>query len=176
MRSRRPARRDPGRPPGLERSYWAQAAAVAVAGSGLLAGATLVRSLHRAAGTFTGLLLATAAVALHPQGAYHVLTVTTLMFTAQLLVSRNYALSVCFTTPLALLISEADASYPSPGPLLASRATPRVESFLHPEIAARLVVSEATVKTHINNLFAKADLHSRAEAVRYALSTDPSAD
>ncbi|WP_394940646.1 response regulator [Psychromicrobium sp. YIM B11713] len=37
------------------------------------------------------------------------------------------------------------------------------------EIADRLVISEATVKTHINNLFAKADLHSRAEAVRYAL-------
>lgn len=38
------------------------------------------------------------------------------------------------------------------------------------EIAERLVISEATVKTHINNLFAKADLHSRAEAVRYALT------
>ncbi|MEU7046460.1 response regulator transcription factor [Streptomyces varsoviensis] len=43
----------------------------------------------------------------------------------------------------------------------------------NPEIAARLVISEATVKTHINNLFAKADLHSRAEAVRYALSVLP---
>jgi DNA-binding NarL/FixJ family response regulator len=29
-------------------------------------------------------------------------------------------------------------------------------------------VSEATVKTHINNLFAKTALHDRAEAVRYA--------
>ncbi|AEW99499.1 two component system response regulator (plasmid) [Streptantibioticus cattleyicolor NRRL 8057 = DSM 46488] len=41
------------------------------------------------------------------------------------------------------------------------------------EIAARLFISEATVKTHINNLFAKADLSSRAEAVRYALSVLP---
>ena len=39
----------------------------------------------------------------------------------------------------------------------------------NPEIAARLVISEATVKTHINNLFAKAGFHSRADAVRYAL-------
>ncbi|MFJ8914213.1 response regulator [Amycolatopsis sp. NPDC102389] len=40
----------------------------------------------------------------------------------------------------------------------------------NPEIAAKLVISEATVKTHINNLFAKAGFHSRADAVRYALS------
>jgi DNA-binding NarL/FixJ family response regulator len=38
------------------------------------------------------------------------------------------------------------------------------------EIARRLYITEATVKTHINNLFTKADLHSRAEAVRLALT------
>lgn len=36
------------------------------------------------------------------------------------------------------------------------------------EIASRLFVSEATVKTHINNLFAKASLRDRAQAVTYA--------
>ncbi|MFD7706048.1 response regulator [Streptomyces sp. NPDC059785] len=36
------------------------------------------------------------------------------------------------------------------------------------EIARRLHVSTATVKTHINNLFAKAGLKDRAQAVRYA--------
>lgn len=45
------------------------------------------------------------------------------------------------------------------------------EGLRNPEIAARLVISEATVKTHINNLFAKAGFHSRVEAVRYALGT-----
>jgi DNA-binding NarL/FixJ family response regulator len=43
------------------------------------------------------------------------------------------------------------------------------EGLRNRQIATRLVISEATVKTHINNLFAKAGLHSRADAVRYAL-------
>ncbi len=36
------------------------------------------------------------------------------------------------------------------------------------EIARELYIAEATVKTHINNVFAKAGLRSRAEAVNYA--------
>jgi len=42
------------------------------------------------------------------------------------------------------------------------------EGLTNSEIARRLYVSEATVKTHINNLFAKAQLRDRAHAVRYA--------
>jgi DNA-binding NarL/FixJ family response regulator len=38
----------------------------------------------------------------------------------------------------------------------------------NPEIAQRLYISEATVKTHINNTFAKIGARHRAEAVRYA--------
>jgi DNA-binding NarL/FixJ family response regulator len=38
------------------------------------------------------------------------------------------------------------------------------------EIARRLHVSMATVKTHINNLFAKTGLKDRAQAVRYAFT------
>ena len=36
------------------------------------------------------------------------------------------------------------------------------------EIAARLFVSAATVKTHINNVFSKTGVRDRAQAVRYA--------
>jgi DNA-binding NarL/FixJ family response regulator len=37
-------------------------------------------------------------------------------------------------------------------------------------ISERLFISEATVKTHINNLFAKADIRDRADAVRRAMA------
>lgn len=42
------------------------------------------------------------------------------------------------------------------------------EGFSNHQIAKRLVVGESTIKTHINNLFAKAHLRDRAHAVRYA--------
>jgi DNA-binding NarL/FixJ family response regulator len=40
--------------------------------------------------------------------------------------------------------------------------------FTNREIAERLVVSEATIKTHINHLFAKIDARDRAAAINYA--------
>ena len=36
------------------------------------------------------------------------------------------------------------------------------------QIANRLFISEATVKTHINNIFSKANLRDRGQAVAYA--------
>jgi DNA-binding NarL/FixJ family response regulator len=38
----------------------------------------------------------------------------------------------------------------------------------NPEIARELFVSEATVKTHINHVFAKTGARDRAQAVRFA--------
>ncbi|MGI8780754.1 MAG: response regulator transcription factor [Solirubrobacteraceae bacterium] len=38
------------------------------------------------------------------------------------------------------------------------------------EIATRLVVTQATVKTHVNNIFAKLDLRDRAQAVAWAFT------
>jgi DNA-binding NarL/FixJ family response regulator len=43
------------------------------------------------------------------------------------------------------------------------------EGLSNAEIARRLVISEATIKTRINNSFSKAELRDRAQAVVYAI-------
>ncbi|MER5726820.1 response regulator transcription factor [Streptomyces sp. NPDC002138] len=66
---------------------------------------------------------------------------------------------------------------PVRGPALPADLTPREREVLtligqglpNRGIAEKLFISEATVKTHINNLFAKADIPDRAAAVRRAI-------
>jgi DNA-binding NarL/FixJ family response regulator len=73
--------------------------------------------------------------------------------------------------PSRVAVSDAAESVPLPDDL-----TPREADVLraiaagmtNTEVATELFISEVTVKSHINHLFAKIHVRSRAEAVRYA--------
>jgi DNA-binding NarL/FixJ family response regulator len=81
---------------------------------------------------------------------------------------------------LAAATAGAGAAAPPPTPsgALPDELTPREGEVLtliagglsNQEIAAKLFVSEATVKTHINHVFAKIGVRDRAQAVHYAYS------
>ncbi|MFD9469742.1 response regulator transcription factor [Streptomyces goshikiensis] len=77
------------------------------------------------------------------------------------------------------LLATVRTTAPAPTRPLPEDLTPREREVLaligqglpNRAIAQRLFVSEATVKTHINNLFAKAGIRDRADAVRRAIAT-----
>lgn len=75
------------------------------------------------------------------------------------------------------LLATVRAKAPAQGQPLPDDLTPREREVLaligrglpNRGIAEKLFISEATVKTHINNLFAKAGIRDRADAVRRAI-------
>lgn len=94
----------------------------------------------------------------------------------QSVLSGDAGLSPSIQRRLLERLSESEPQ-PAPGPEeppdgLTARETEVLlliaEGLTNQEIARKLHVSTATVKTHINNLFAKTGLKDRAQAVRYA--------
>ncbi|MCX5387900.1 response regulator transcription factor [Streptomyces sp. NBC_00083] len=79
---------------------------------------------------------------------------------------------------LLATVRTGPAAAPGPSRSLPDDITPREREVLaligqglpNRAIAQQLFISEATVKTHINNLFAKADIRDRADAVRRAIA------
>ncbi|MCK2221627.1 response regulator transcription factor [Actinomadura sp. ATCC 31491] len=84
--------------------------------------------------------------------------------------------AVVAPTTLRRMLDRFAAQLPSPEPVAAAELTPREREVLlsvarglsNAEIAARLEVAEATVKTHLGRVLAKLGLRDRAQVVVYA--------
>ena len=90
---------------GLERAYWAMAAAALMLHQGLDWVRTLQRGLERTLGTWAGLALASLLLTLHLAGPALAPTLMALQFLIEMFVVRNYAAAVTFITSAALLIA-----------------------------------------------------------------------
>ncbi|MBB6734232.1 FUSC family protein [Cohnella zeiphila] len=92
----------------LNRSYW-----VPLSCASVMLGATVLATFHRAIqrsiGTMIGILAASAILSLRPEG--YVVSFAIMLFTfgAELFLVRNYAITVLFVTPNALLMAEANS-------------------------------------------------------------------
>ncbi|MEW5809618.1 MAG: FUSC family protein [Actinomycetota bacterium] len=99
---------------GVDRAYWAMAAAVLVLHQGAPLWHALRRGAERLLGTWIGLALAAAIIVVHPQGWLLAAVLALLNFAIEMLVTRSYLLASIFITATALTIGTA--SHPlSPG-------------------------------------------------------------
>ncbi|MFT4096506.1 MAG: FUSC family protein [Rhodoblastus sp.] len=106
---------------GLDRAYWAIAAAVLMLYQGLDFTRAMQRGLERTLGTFAGLGLAAALMSLRPHGLALAAIVMGLQFLIEMVVVRNYALATVFITPIALVLAEAASPASDIGALLFDR-------------------------------------------------------
>lgn len=111
---------------GIERAYWAIAAAVLVLHQGSDWLRTVQKGLERVVGTGLGLLVALAVLSPHPEGLCLVLAVAVLQFAIEMSVVRNYALAVAFITPTALAISTGGRPVADLGGMLLARGVDTV--------------------------------------------------
>ncbi|MEV0358700.1 FUSC family protein [Nocardia sp. NPDC050697] len=111
---------------GVERGYWAIAAAVLVLYNGFDRTRTLVRGVQRLLGTLAGLGLAGVVLGLHPQGVWLIVLLLVLQFLIEMLVVRNYALAAVVITPAALTIGSGGRPVDDLGELLLTRGVDTV--------------------------------------------------
>ncbi len=92
---------------GVDRAYWAMAAAVLILHQGAPLWHALRRGAERLLGTWIGLALAAAIIVIHPQGWLLAAVLALLNFAIEMLVARNYLLASVFITATALTIGTA---------------------------------------------------------------------
>jgi len=140
---------------GLERAYWAMAAAVLVLHQGLHWAGTLQRAVERVTGTLLGLCLAFLILSLHPTGLWLAATVMALQYVIEILVTRNYGMAVVFITAIALTIASGAHETVDAGQLLWARgidtaigcAVALAVRFLTPPRHAGLSIPQEIVRT-----------------------------
>lgn len=102
-------------------AYWAMAAAVLMLHQGFDWQRTVARGVERTLGTWLGLGVAGAILAIHPQGLWLALVIGVLQFIIEMYVVRNYTLAVVFITPAALTIASGGQRVDNLGELLLTR-------------------------------------------------------
>ncbi|WP_083653892.1 FUSC family protein [Mycobacterium sp. GA-1841] len=107
----------------MTHAYWAMAAAVLMLHQGFDWQRTLTRSVERTLGTWLGLAVAGAILAVHPQGLWLALVIGALQFVIEMYVVRNYTLAVVFITPAALTIASGGVPVANLGELLLTRGS-----------------------------------------------------
>jgi len=92
----------------FNRAYWITLSCAAV-----MSGATIISTFHRAIqrsiGTIVGILIASAILAVKPEGFVIVIAVVMLTILTELAIVLNYGLAALFITPNALLLAESAA-------------------------------------------------------------------
>lgn len=92
---------------GVDRAYWAMAAAVLILHQGAPLWHAMRRGAERLLGTWIGLALAAAIIVIHPQGWVLAAVLALLNFAIEMLVARNYLLASVVITATALTIGTA---------------------------------------------------------------------
>lgn len=93
---------------GTEHAHWAMAAA-AVPLAAPDSRSRITRGIHRILGTFAGLLVTAALLLPNPSPSALAVLVMVLLFPTELFMTRNYALSLGFFTPLIMLMTDLAA-------------------------------------------------------------------